>query len=104
MVSAPFADFTWRLARRMAAARGLPDNNETAVARVLDDLLTRAGEGPPDKATARVVARTRATRRSTPADAPVINLPSPAAGGDHAAAEVIPFGIFDADAEAERWL
>jgi putative transposase len=108
MVGAPFADFTWRHARRMAAARGLPDDNETEVARVLDELLTRAAGGPVDKATARVVARTRAARRSrsAPADAQIIDLPKPKPTPAPAAeaAPVVPFGLFDVDAEAERWL
>ena len=101
MVSAPFADFTWRHARRMAAARGLPDDNETEVARVLDELLTRARTGPVDKTTARVAARTRAARRPTMPDAQIIDLPVPAPAVD--AAPVVPFGLFDVDAEAERW-
>ncbi len=107
MVSAPFADFTWRHARRLAADAGLDDTNETAVARILDDLLTRAAHGP-DKASAKVAARTRsATERHRPPrqqqipaetqdlDTPVQRRP---------AAKVIPMGVFDADAEAERWL
>jgi len=60
MVAAPFADFTWRHARKLAAQAGRDDTSETEVARVLDELLTRAQAGPPaDKATARVAARTR---------------------------------------------
>ena len=102
MVGAPFADFTWRHARKLAAARGLPDDNETEVARVLDELLTCAGAGPADKTTARVAARTRAARRSALPDAQVIDLPVPAPAVD--AAPVVPFGLFDVDAEAERWL
>jgi hypothetical protein len=46
MVAAPFADFTWRHARRLAAQAGRDDTNETEVARVLDELLTRAQAGP----------------------------------------------------------
>ena len=60
MISEPFADFTWRHARKLAAQAGRDDTSETEVARVLDELLTRAQAGPPtDKATARVAARTR---------------------------------------------
>ncbi|MFY1593113.1 Mu transposase C-terminal domain-containing protein [Micromonospora sp. WMMD737] len=104
IVSAPFADFTWRHARRMAAARGLPDDNETEVARVLDELLTRAGNGPQNKATARVAARTRAARRRVLPEAQVIDLPTPAPAPGAGPAPVEPFGLFDVDAEAERWL
>jgi putative transposase len=103
MVSAPFADFTWRHARRLAAARGLTDATETDVARVLDELLTRVGENPnQDKATARVVARTRAGRRNAGRDAQVIPLPAQPTEPEPAT-PVIAFGLFDAHAEAERW-
>jgi putative transposase len=98
MVSAPFADFTWRHARRLAGSGA----TESEVARILDDLLTRAEHGP-DRASARITARTRAGQAAhRPA------LPEPVAppvdentGPD---AEVIPFGVFDADTEAERWI
>lgn len=102
MVTAPFADFTWRHARRMVAESGR-DATETEIARALDVLLTRAEHGP-DKTGARIVARTRtaAANRPAPPVAEPVATTSPAepAGG----AEVIPFGVFDADAEAERWL
>jgi transposase InsO family protein len=109
MVSAPFAEFTWRHARTLTAEKGLDDANETEVARVLDDLLTRAQAGPVDKRSDRVAARTRVAAASHrppcgPADAPT-NPPQdePAAGADGPLATVIPFGIFDADAEAAKW-
>lgn len=109
MVSAPFAEFTWRHARTLTAEKGLDDSNETAVARVLDDLLTRAQAGPVDKRSDRIAARTRvpaASHRppSGPAD-PRRDSPSeePAAEADAQLATVIPFGIFDADAEAAKW-
>ena len=57
MVGQPFADFTWRHARKIAAERGVDDANETAVAVVLAALLRRAGQGP---GTRRAIARTRA--------------------------------------------
>jgi hypothetical protein len=103
MVSAPFAEFTWRHARRLAAERGTDDTNETEVAKVLDDLLTRAQAGPVDKATDRVVARTRvaaASHRPPPRDE---SSELPAAEPDGPLATVIPFGVFDADAEAAKW-
>ena len=49
MVCAPFADFTWRHARRLAAQAGRDDTDETEIARVLDELLTRAQNGPVDR-------------------------------------------------------
>jgi len=108
MVSAPFAEFTWRHARRLAAQSGLDDANETEVARVLDDLLTRAQAGPVDKLSDRVAARTRvaaaAHRPPVRDDGPAAQAADPSNGGeDTPLATVIPFGIFDADAEADRW-
>jgi hypothetical protein len=60
MVAQPFADFTWRHARKIAARRGVDDSNETAVAVVLAALLQRAGQGPDPAEQA--MARTRAAR------------------------------------------
>jgi putative transposase len=109
MISAPFADFTWRHARRLATQAGLDDTNETDVARVLDELLTRGEAGPvEDRSSARIVARTRvgAATNRPPA------LPEPKepnhddetdVGEVRAGVPVTTFGIFDADAEAERW-
>ncbi|WP_246239799.1 integrase [Acrocarpospora corrugata] len=113
MVSGPFADFTWNHARRESAARGLDDTNETAVARVLDELLTRAHHGPArdpaERRDRRIVARTKvaAATHQPPSRTPD-KQDEPA--GEQDAAEspkvspVIPFGIFDAQAEAEGWL
>lgn len=103
MISAPFADFTWRHARQ-AAAGGPFD--ETAAARALDDLLRRTSDGPgtSDPAGDRVAARTRAAvsaRRPPPTEDPC-----PGEEEDPKAEDlhIAPFGIFDARAEAERWL
>jgi putative transposase len=71
MVSAPFADFTWRHATQLTAAGGQPVD-ETEIARTLDELLTRAGDGPAGDQ--RVVARTRA---ATAARHPVEPEPEP---------------------------
>ena len=108
MVSAPFAEFTWRQARRLAAEKGRDNTNETEVARVLEDLLTRAQAGPADKRTSRVAARTRvaaAAHRPPPREEPV-PAPDAAGAGDgdgRPLATVIPFGVFDADAESDNW-
>ncbi|GAA1309225.1 Mu transposase C-terminal domain-containing protein [Saccharothrix xinjiangensis] len=103
LVTAPFADFTWRHARRLVAESGR-QVTEAEIARALDALLTRAEHGP-DKAGARVAARTRAAAETfarpsvdSPATVAVAADPTPAQ-----TARVIPFGVFDADAEAERW-
>jgi transposase InsO family protein len=102
MVAAPFADFTWRHARRLATAATPGEQvTEAEVARALDELLTRAEHGP-DRASAKVAARTRA---GAAAHRPVLPEPPPAPEpAPRPDAEVIPFGIFDADAEAERWI
>jgi hypothetical protein len=79
VVAQPFADFTWRHARKIAAQRGLDSTNETAVAVVLAALLRRAGDGP--GAADRAVARTRAAaevRNHLPPDL----LPAVVAGPD----------------------
>jgi putative transposase len=102
MVSAPFADFTWRHARELAAARGLDAQDQAQVARVLDDLLTRAQAGP----SARVAARTAIAAADRPALPPAEagqdgdGGEQPAPDGRHA---VVPMPIFDAHAEAEKW-
>jgi putative transposase len=101
MVAAPFADFTWRHARRLAAAAAPGGQvTEAEIARALDELLTRAEHGP-DRASAKVAARTRA---GAAAHRPVLPEPTPPAEPVQPDAQVIPFGIFDADAEAERWI
>jgi transposase InsO family protein len=109
MVSAPFAEFTWRHARTLTAEKGLDDANETEVARVLDDLLTRAQAGPVDKRSDRIAARTRVAAAShrPPSGPPAAPTNSPqdetSGDADGPLATVIPFGIFDADAEAAKW-
>ena len=64
MAAQPFADFTWRHARKIAAGRGLDDTSETAVAAVLGALLQRAGAGPESR---RALARQRAVAALPPA-------------------------------------
>ena len=63
MVTQPFADFTWRHARKIAAERGLDHTNETAVATVLGALLRRAAGGPE---ASRVLARQKAVQPCRP--------------------------------------
>jgi len=111
MVAQPFADFTWRHARKIAAQRGVDDANETAVAVVLAGLLRRAGQGPD---TQRMLARTRAAaalpglRPALPAPEPDREpgvLPEPLAAepassedtkpAEGEAAAVAGFGLFD---------
>ncbi|MBW6435801.1 DDE-type integrase/transposase/recombinase [Actinoplanes hulinensis] len=72
LVRQPFAEFTWRYARRAAAGRGVDDTNETAVAVVLAGLLARAEQGPSRER--RVLARDQVVN-ALPTRAP---LPHPA--------------------------
>jgi len=115
--TAPFADFTLRHVRRQLTERGEDDSQHT-IAQALDDLLTRAGNGPTSipRTSRRIAARTRAATATplrpnlTPsageAPTPAAN---PPAKPERAADEpsnggvVIPFGVFDADKEAERF-
>lgn len=62
VVGQPFADFTWRASRRIAAQRGVDDTNEMAVAVILAALLRRAEDGP---GADRVLARHTSARRMT---------------------------------------
>ena len=94
MVSAPFADFTWRHAREILAARGQDDTDQAAVARVLDSLLARAGNGPSGRVAGRTAAATAVTRL------PGLPGTGPEAGagqdeGDPEDTPVEPFGVFD---------
>jgi hypothetical protein len=107
MVTGPFADFTWNHARQLAVAKGLDDQNETDVARVLDELLTRAHHGPADRRDKRIVARTKvaaATHRPPSRTQTKPDEPAPTQETADPAATVIPMGIFDAHAEAEKWI
>ncbi|MFE7419965.1 Mu transposase C-terminal domain-containing protein [Rhodococcus sp. NPDC057529] len=111
MVSAPFADFTWRHARQIVADSGPTEEPvETAAARALADLLDRAGTGPDTgpqaKADRKVAARTRAAVPGRPPSPPVdLGEVEPEDDFDDAAemGTVIPFGVFDAAEEAQRW-
>lgn len=106
MVAAPFADFTWRHARRLVAESGR-EVTETEIARALDALLTRAEHGP-DTASAKIIARTRAAaarhRPPPPDDSADARSGDDGQDAGTQLATVIPFGVFDADAEAERWI
>lgn len=117
---APFADFTLSHVRQVLTERG-EDCGQHEIARALDELLIRAGDGPPrplDKPARRVAARTRAAA-AHPLHPVVAGARTAKANGDQpseleseasefdvsgaeADAVVIPFGVFDAHAEARR--
>lgn len=126
-VAAPFADFTLRHVRRLLATRK-QGQDQVDIAAALSDLLDRASSGPSegDLAARRVVAKTRAAAANPvrhPGQpgiiAPIESAP-PAdgvgdyvddddiedgaeSGPDRPMAAVIPFGVFDARAEAKRF-
>lgn len=119
MVGAPFADFTWRAARQIVASRGGDDTDETAIARVLDNLLTRAAAGPAERSSGdvrtnvrarRVAARTKAAARALPTAPKALE---PDAGKPDGVDEpedtgaplatVIPLGVFEAGDERRYW-
>ena len=60
MVSAPFADFTWRHARRAGRAGGADDTNETASPGSSTSCSPAPRPARADRRSARVAARTRA--------------------------------------------
>ncbi|MEW1639759.1 Mu transposase C-terminal domain-containing protein [Streptomyces sp. NPDC093801] len=111
LIRQPFADFTWRYARKVAASRGVDATNESSVAVVLAGILKRAedGPGPERRATAKARAATAMPRRLPSAlrPAPVIEEPDDedevTGGAAEAVAigEVVPFGLFDPFAEGE---
>lgn len=103
----PFGDLAWDHVRR-----GMPDGTEEQLADATTALLQRAHRGPTEaegrtasKRDRRVAARTRTTSPAAP-----VRAPAPAADDTELAdddgpmAKVIPLGIFDPFAEAEkRW-
>jgi len=106
-VAAPFGELAWDHARKL-----MPAATETELADAVEDLLTRAGQGPGDVPTAasakrerRVAARTRAVGPSVPAgpepeDEPAAGEPDGEAGDGEA---IVPMPIFDPFREAEKW-
>jgi transposase InsO family protein len=92
MVSAPFADFTWRHARDILTARGQDDTDQTAIARVLDSLLARAGNGPSSRVAARTAAAAAVTRLP---GLPGANPETSRDEGEPEDSPVEPFGVFD---------
>ena len=108
VVNVPFADFTWRYARKIVAEAHGDDTDQAAVARVLAELLHRAGRAPgsgdaaQDRKRDRVLARTTAAVRELPLPAvvPAADDDSDDSAVDPAEAAVVEaFGVFDPLAE-----
>ncbi len=114
----PFGELAWDHARRSLAGQ---DASEEQIADAVAGLLRRASRGPEDqekqkmsKRDQRVAARTRATALPGVHEQPQPEEPAPAQpgpgegiagqGDDDATADVVPLGIFDPFAEADkRW-
>ena len=113
-VAAPFGELAWDHARKR-----MPHASETELADAVEDLLTRAGQGPddPDRQLStrdrRVAARTAAVRGSlAPSELPGMAEdryePEDEAGdqaGDQTGTgtRIVPMPIFDPFREAEKW-
>ncbi|MEU4526535.1 Mu transposase C-terminal domain-containing protein [Amycolatopsis sp. NPDC024027] len=107
LVGRPFADFTWRAARKIVTDRGGDPTHQAAVAAALDALLTRADRGPTGQR--RAAARTRSVPSGLPAaelgalrPAPRDEAPAPEDLAPSRLADVISFGVFDPAAEEPR--
>jgi Mu transposase, C-terminal len=108
-VAAPFGELAWDHARKQ-----LPDATEAELADAVDDLLTRAGQGPGDgitpgpalsKRDRRVAGRTRAVQPAGQAE-PQPEQEEPAGeepGETGGQAGIVPMPIFDPFREAEKW-
>jgi len=106
-VAAPFGELAWDHARKL-----MPAATEAELADAVEDLLTRAGQGPGDvpaaasaKRERRVAARTRAAGPSVPAgpepeDGSELDEPGGGSGDGEA---IVPMPIFDPFREAEKW-
>jgi putative transposase len=112
----PFGEMAWEHARKIISRQGAGQAPEEEIARVVDALLDRAGQGlaeaaKPSKTARRIAGRTRAIARR-PTQVPESGLQDAAAtdqvpddmrADDGAVAPVIPLGVFDAEEEAKRW-
>jgi hypothetical protein len=108
-VAAPFGELAWDYARK-----SLPGATEAELADAVEDLLTRAGQGPgdgnlpgpaPSKRDRRVAGRTRAVQPGVqavpqPREDPAGGEPDDEQGSQ---AAIIPMPIFDPFREAEKW-
>jgi Mu transposase, C-terminal len=110
-VAVPFGELAWDHARK-----SLPGATEAELADAVEDLLTRAGQGPGDvngpataftKRDRKVAARTRAVQPALPEEPAPEQQEEPAAEetGNGAAGQdqVIPMPIFDPFREAAKW-
>jgi hypothetical protein len=108
-VAAPFGELAWDHVRK-----SLPGATEAELADAVEDLLTRAGQGPgdgsgpvpaPGRRGRRVAARTRAVQPAAPEEPEPPEEPAAGEHGDAAdePAGVVPMPIFDPFREAEKW-
>jgi hypothetical protein len=107
-VAAPFGELAWDHARKL-----MPAATEAELADAVEDLLTRAGEGPgggmapapSGKRDRRVAGRTRAVGPAVPAEPEPGEDPATAGPDDEAGSRegIVPMPIFDPFREAEKW-
>ena len=110
-VAAPFGELAWDHARK-----SMPGAAETELADAVEDLLTRAGQGPGDRngpgpalsrRDRRVAASTRAVQPAGQADPDPAPQEIPAdeepACGEAGQTAIVPMPIFDPFREAEKW-
>jgi hypothetical protein len=108
-IAAPFGELAWDHARK-----SMPGATEAELADAVEDLLTRAGQGPGDgtgpalsKRDRRVAARTRSVQPAGQAEPRPARQGIPAgegpAAGEPRQAAIIPMPIFDPFREAEKW-
>lgn len=106
MVTAPFADYTWRHARASTPATGWGEDKEAATARALADLLDLAQRGPAHAQGAardrQVAARTRAAAASHRPPVPVASAVVSEQACEQEDDSVAPFELFDPYREAAR--
>jgi hypothetical protein len=107
-VAAPFGELAWDHARKL-----MPAATEAELADAVEDLLTRAGQGPDDgnvpasagRRDRRVAGRTRAVQPAAqagpePREDPAAGEPGEEESGQ---AAIVPMPIFDPFREAEKW-
>ena len=107
-VAAPFGELAWDHARKL-----MPAATEAELADAVEDLLTRAGQGPGERSRGSVRETGAAGRRPHPGRRPVRAGRAGAREDEPAAAEpdgeagdgeaIVPMPIFDPFREAEKW-
>lgn len=110
----PFGDAVWEHGRRIVSERGITSPSEESIKEAVDQLLAKAagtGSNPSSKKGRRILARNRATARSTPGLGPVAptvqesppdrqEIPDTVQEDPE---QIIPLKIYDAHEKARQW-